>query len=55
MFFTDMEVKRVVGVFRIVGVALLRFFPTDDLADVFNDDLAFGDVCEGEDAFAVNT
>ena len=54
MFFTDMEVKRVIRVFRIVGVALLRFFPTDNLTDVFDQNLAFGDVCQGKHPFAVN-
>ena len=54
MFFADMKIKSVVGVFRIVGVALLRFFPTDDLADVFDKNLAFGDVGQGKHPFAVN-
>ena len=54
MFFADMEVKRVVRVFRIVGVALLRFFPTDNLADVFDDDFAFGDGHQGKHPFAMH-
>ena len=54
IFFADMEVKRVVGVRRIVGVAFLRFFPTDNLAGVFNDDFAFGDRHQRKHALAMH-
>ena len=42
---------RVVGV---VGMAFLRFFPTDNLADVFDDDFAFGDGHQGKHPFAMD-
>jgi hypothetical protein len=35
--FIDMKVKRVVGLQRIVRVAVLRLLPADDLAGVFNE------------------
>ena len=54
IFFADMEVKRVVGVVRVVGMALLRFLPTDDLAGVFDDDFAFGDRQQGKHPFAMH-
>ncbi|MEY3698478.1 MAG: hypothetical protein RL631_1131 [Pseudomonadota bacterium] len=54
IFFADVKVKRVVGIARVVGMALLRFFPTDDLAGVFDDDFAFGDRHQGKHPFAMN-
>ena len=54
IFFADMEVKRVVGVVRVVGMALLRFLPTDDLAGVFDDDFASGDRQQGKHPFAMH-
>ena len=54
IFFADMKVKRVVGVVRVVGMALLRFLPTDDLAGVFDDDFAFGDRQQGKHPFAMH-
>jgi len=50
----DMKVKRVVGVRGVVRVARLRFFPGDDLADVFNNGFASGNRLHGKNALAVN-
>jgi len=38
-----------------VGVAVLRLVPADDLAHVFNQCLAFGNVLQGKHAFAMHT
>ena len=53
--FVHMEVKRVVRVFGVVGVAVLRLVPADDLAHVFDQGFAFSDVLQREDAFAMHT
>ena len=49
-----MEVKRVVRVLGVVRVAVLRLVPADDLAHVFDHGLAFSDVLQSEDAFAMH-
>ena len=50
-----MKVKSVVRVLRVVRVALLRLFPADDLADVLDHGLPFGDVLQGKHALAMHT
>ena len=52
--FVHVEIKRVVGVVKVMRVARLRFFPGDDLAHVFKDGLALCDVLHGVDALAMN-
>ena len=54
MLFIHMKVKSMVRVRRVVRVAAQRFFPADDLADVFNQCLAFGQVLHGKHALAVH-
>ncbi len=49
-----MKIERVVGLQRIVRVPVLRRLPTDDLAGVFNQHLALGDILHGEDALAMH-
>ena len=50
----DVKIKRVIGLRRIVRVATQGLFPTDDLADIFHQALAFGNVADRENAFAVD-
>ena len=50
----EKEIEGVVGVAGVEWVAVLRFVPGDDLADVFNDGFAFGQVLQGKHPFAVN-
>jgi len=52
--FVHMKVKRVVGVKRVVRVAVLRFVPADDFAHIFNDRVAFGNVLQGKYALAMH-
>jgi len=54
VFLADMEIKRVVRVVGVVGMAFLRFFPADDLAGVLDDDFAFGDGHQGKHPFAMD-
>ena len=54
MLFVHMKVKGVVRVRRVVRVAAQRFFPADDLADVFNQCLAFGQILHRKHAFAMH-
>ena len=54
LVFVHMEVKGMVGVGGVVRVPILRLIPADDLAHVFKQGLAFGNVLQGENAFAVN-
>ena len=54
MLFVHMKVKGVVRVRRVVRVAAQRFFPADDLANVFNQCLAFGQVLHGKHALAMH-
>ena len=39
----------------VVGVAVLRLVPGDDLAHVFNDGFALGKILQRKHAFAVDT
>ena len=55
LVFVHMEVEGVVRVLRVVRVAILRFFPADDLAHVFDQRLAFGNVLQRKHALAVHT
>jgi hypothetical protein len=48
-----MEIKRVVGLQRIMGVAPFGFGPVDDLADVLDQGLALGQVLQGKNTFAM--
>ena len=52
--FVHMEIKGVVRVIGVVRVALLRLVPADDLAHVLDQGLAFGNVLQGKNAFAVH-
>ena len=49
-----MEVEGVVRVFRVVRVALLRLVPADDLAHVFDQGLAGGDVLDRKHPLAMH-
>ena len=50
-----MKVKRVVRVAGVMRVAVLRFFPADDLAHVLDQRFAFGNVDKCKHTFAVHT
>ena len=52
--FIDVEVEGMVRVFRIPGMAPLRLLPRDDLAHIFDERLALGNVLQREDALAVH-
>ena len=54
LVFVHMEIEGVVGIGRVVGVAILRFVPADHLTHVFKQCFAFGDVLQGKHAFAVD-
>ena len=54
MLVVDMEVKRVIGVCRVMRMAAQRLFPRNDLAHVLNDGLALGKVSEGEDPLTMH-
>jgi hypothetical protein len=49
-----MKIKRVIGLQRVVRMAVLGFLPADDLADVFNQHFAFSNVLHGKNTFAVD-
>jgi hypothetical protein len=49
-----MKVKGVVGVIGVVRVAVLRLVPADDLAHVLDQGLAFGQVLQRKNAFAMD-
>ena len=48
------EVKRVVGLGRVMRMARLRFLPADDFTDVFNEGLTLGNVLHGKHAVAMD-
>ena len=50
----DVKIKSMVGLQRVMGVALQRLFPSDHLSLVLNDHLSLGNVGQREHAFAVN-
>ena len=50
----DVEVEGVIRVGRVVRMALLRFIPADDLAGVFDQGLALGNINECKHAAAVH-
>jgi hypothetical protein len=52
--FIHMKVKRVVGLQRVVRVAVLRFLPADDLAGVFDQHFALGNILHGKHALAMH-
>jgi len=52
--FVNVEVKRVVGVFRVMRMASLRLFPGDDFTHVFDDGLAFGNGGHSEHPLAMD-
>jgi len=52
--FVHMEVEGVIGIGRVVGVAVLRFVPADDFTNILKQGLAFGNVLQGKDTFAVD-
>jgi len=43
-----------VGVLRVVRVAVLRFVPGDDLTHVLDDGFAFGEILQGEHTLAMH-
>ena len=49
-----MKVEGVIGVGRVVGVAVLRLIPADDFTDIFKQSFAFSDVLQGKHPFAVD-
>lgn len=52
--FIHVEIKGMVRLQRIVRVAVLGFLPPDDLARVFDQHFAFGDILHREHALAVH-
>ena len=52
--FVHMKVEGVVRVIGVVRVAVLRLVPADDLTHVLNQGLAFGQVLQGKNAFAMD-
>ena len=52
--FVDVEVKRVVGVFRVVRMAALRLFPGNDLTHIFNDGFTLGNGRHGKHTLAMD-
>ena len=52
--FVHMKVEGVIGVGRVVGVAVLRLIPADDFTDIFKQSFAFSDVLQGKHPFAVD-
>ena len=54
VFLVDVKIERVIRVARVMRVAALGLFPGDDLANVLDDRLAFGDVFDGKHAVAMN-
>ena len=52
--FIHMEIEGVIGIGRVVGVAVLRLVPADHFTDIFKQGLAFGKVLQGEHTFAVD-
>jgi len=54
MLVVDMEVKRVIGICRVMRMAAQGLFPRNDLAHVLNDGLALGKVSEGEDPLTMH-
>ncbi len=49
------EIKRVVRVLRIVGVAVLRLLPRNHFAGVLDQGLALGNIGHRKDALAMHT
>ena len=49
-----MEIEGVIGVRRVVWVAVLRLFPADDFTHVFIDGFAFCKVLQGKYTLAVD-
>jgi len=49
-----MEVERVVGLQGVMGVALQRFVPRDDLAQVLHHQFTFGQITQCKHPFAVH-
>ena len=52
--FVHMEIEGVIGIGRIMGVAVLRLVPADDFTHIFKQGLAFGKVLQGKHTFAVD-
>ena len=53
--FIHMEIEGVIGIGRIVGVAVLRLVPADHFTDILKQCLAFGKVLQGKYTLAVDT
>jgi hypothetical protein len=49
-----MEIEGVIGVRRVVRVAVLRFVPADDFTHILKQGLAFCKVLQGKHTFAVD-
>lgn len=54
LVFVHMEVEGVIGVGGVVRMAVLRFIPTDDLTHILIQGLAFCNVQQRKDTFAVD-
>ena len=52
--FVHMEVEGVIGIGRVVWVAVLRFVPADDFTNILKQGLAFRKVLQGKHTFAVD-
>ena len=55
MLLVNVKIEGVVGIGRIMRMPTLRLFPADDGADVFDDDLTFGNIGQSKDAFTMHT
>jgi hypothetical protein len=47
--FVNMEIKGMVGVLWIMGMAVLGFLPSDDFPAVLDNGFAFSDILDGKD------
>ena len=47
--FVNMEIKGMVGVLWIVGMAVLGFLPSDDFPAVLDNGFAFSEILDGKD------
>lgn len=47
--FVNVEIKGMVGVLRVMGMAVLGFLPCDDFPAVLDNGFAFSDILDGKD------
>ncbi len=53
--FVHVEIEGVIGIGRIVRVAILRFIPADDFTHILKQGFAFSQVLQGKHTFTVDT